>query len=312
MYTTQASLNKCTTPRNVQGRIMTIAYYDLESEAIDNLEGQRAIKTIHAIGVAVDDGPVQVFTSMPTSYSDGSIQDGVHLLNTCDINLGHNSIGFDLPVLEQVYDIPLTATQLDTMILAKLTYTKDALYSIDYSLDWQSNPTLKKLMGSYSLGAFGVRLGNEKIDFDDWSQLTEKMCTYMQQDVIVTRDLYKVLIAQDTYPAQAVIDLEMEVAGIVQQISTSGFYVDRPAAEALRDSLMYEQFTIKKELLAKYKPLYIPKVVEPPHTTVPAKSRKLRTWVHNPYFKGYWYWNGPTTLTNQLVKQPDNNDKDRQ
>jgi len=290
---------------------MSIAYYDIETEAIEKLEGQRIIRIIHSMAIAVDDGEPRIFTSRPTSYSDGSITDGVKLLNSCSTNIGHNSIGFDLPVLEQVTGIKLTAKQLDTIILAKLTYSKDALYSIDYSLNWSNDPDLAKMMGSYGLAAFGLRLGNEKIDFEDWSKLSEEMCIYNKQDVIVTRDLYKVLLDQSTYPIQQVIDLEMDTAAVVHLIATTGFFVDKKAAEELRDKLMHEKFTIKRELLAKYKPLYLPKVVQPPHITVPAKARKLRTWMYNPYFQGYWVWKGETQLVNKLIKQPDM-DKDEE
>ncbi len=288
---------------------MTYAYYDIETEAIPRLEGQRAIRTIHSIAVAVDDAEPLVFTSRPTAYSDGPLSAAVTLINSCKYAVGHNSIGFDAPVIANLLGIPITSTHLDTMILAKLTYNKDALYKVDYSLGWQSDPELKKLMGSYGLTAFGLRLGNEKIDFEDWSQLSEEMCVYNKQDVAVTRDLLQVLLQQETYPIQAVIDLEMEAAAVVQLIATNGFYVNRKAAEQLRDSLLHEKFTIRRELLAKYKPLYLPKVVQPPHTTTPAKARKLRTWVHNPYHQGYWVWRGPTTLNNKLVKQPDTDEE---
>ena len=286
---------------------MNIAYYDIETSAIDRLEGQRTIDTIHSLAVAINDDEPQVFTSRPTSYSDGSIIDGINILNSCSTNIGHNSIKFDKAVLEQVYSIPLIAKQSDTLLLSKLVYTKDALLIIDKSLGWDvsEDSSIRQLQGSFGLEAFGLRLGNEKIDFHDWSQLSEEMCVYNKQDVEVTRALYKLLLTRYNYPEQHVIDIEMETASIIQQQIQYGFYFDKQKAEVLRDSLMYEKLTIKRKLLAKYKPLYLPKVVQFPHTQVPAKARKVRTWIYNPYYKGHWIWKGPTTLNNTLLSQPD-------
>ena len=49
------------------------------------------------------------------------------------------------------------------------------------------------LVGSHSLKAWGVRLGNDKGDFDggDWQTWSPEMQTYCVQDVEVSYDLYK-------------------------------------------------------------------------------------------------------------------------
>jgi len=290
------------------GQQMSVAYFDIETPRIDRLEGQRTINTVHSLAIAINDDEPQVFTSQPTSYSDGSILEGINILNSCEINIGHNSIKFDKPVIEQISGIPLVAKQLDTLLLSKLVYTKDALLLIDKSLGWDISldSSIRQLQGSFGLEAFGLRLGNEKIDFHDWSHLSEEMCIYNKQDVEVTRDLYKLLLTRPNYPEQHVINIEMETASIIQQQIQYGFYFDKQKAEALRDSLLYEQLTIKRSLLAKYKPMYLPKIVAFPHTQLPAKARKVRTWLYNPYFTGgYWVWRGPTTLNNALLSQPD-------
>ena len=292
---------------------MSIAYYDIESCAIDKLEGQRSITTIHSIAVAVDDGEPLVFTSHPTSYSDGTLLQAIDLINSCEYACGHNNVGFDLPVLEQVLGVPIISKQIDTMILAKLVYTKDALLVIDRSLGWHvdSDSFIRGLQGSFGLYAFGLRLGEPKLDFSDWSKLSEEMCIYNKQDVVVTRKLHQLLLSRPTYPPKHVIDIEMETAQIIHLQRDYGFYFDKPKAELLRDRLLHEKFTIKRELLAKYKPLYLPSVVAHPHTILPAKARKVRTWMYHPHFgtkpgeNPWWKWEGKTNLTNKLLKQPD-------
>ena len=289
---------------------MRIAYYDLESEAIDRIEGQGTIRTIHSIAIAIDDAEPLVYTSHPTSYSDGTLLEAVNILNSVPYNAGHNSIKFDRPVIENVLGVKLTAIQVDTLILAKLVYTKDSLLVVDRSLGWHedSSAKIRGLQGSFGLYAFGLRMGEPKLDFDDWSELSEEMCIYNKQDVRVTRNLHQLLLSRDNYPPQHVIDIEMETCAIIQQQIAYGFYFDKPKAERLRDSLLHEKLTIRRELLAKYRPLYLPKIVSAPHTTIPAKARKVKTWMYNPYYPGYWIWNGPTELENQLLKQPDIDD----
>ena len=288
---------------------MKIGYYDVETEAIDRLEGQRTIRIIHSLAIAINDEEPKVYTSRPIKISDGSIEDGITILNSCDILVGHNSSIFDKGVIEQAYNVKLLPKQIDTMILAKLTFTTAALYSIDYSLGWGEDKEMSKLLGSYSLEAFGMRLGNPKISFHDWSKLSEEMCIYNKQDVVVTRDLYLLLQQQETYPSQAVIDLEMDTANVIQLIQDHGFYVDRKAAETLRDELAYEKFTINKELLEKYKPMFLPQVVSEPHTITPSGARRSRRWVHNPYFDGFWVWKGETTLVNKEFKKEEQDEE---
>lgn len=289
---------------------MTICYVDIETEALNKIEGNCTIRTIHSIAIASEDANPLVFTSRPTHYSDGSLLDAITIMNNHDIMITHNGIKFDKPVIEQVLNVKLIAKQLDTLILSKLVYTKDALLVIDRSLGWDvsEDSSIRKLQGSFGLEAFGLRLGNEKIDFHDWSELSEEMCIYNKQDVEVTRELYKLLLTRPNYPEQHIIDIEMETVTIIQQQIQYGFYFDKQKAEALRDSLMYEQLTIKRNLLSKYKPMYLPKIVPFPHTQVPAKARKVRTWVYNPYFgnkpkdNAWWYWKGATSLRNKLLE----------
>ena len=90
--------------------------------------------------------------------------------------IGHNIIGFDAPVLENVWGIHIPIHILiDTLVLSRL-YSP----SID---------------GGHSLDSWGKRLGDHKIDFSDYDGgLSDEMIEYCKQDVKLTTTVYKYLI----------------------------------------------------------------------------------------------------------------------
>lgn len=85
--------------------------------------------------------------------------------------IGHNALRFDVPVINRFLGTRITVARcIDTMLL-----------SMVYS------PSFK---GGHSLEAWGVRLKYPKIDFNDFSALTEEMKTYCMQDVRLTTRVF--------------------------------------------------------------------------------------------------------------------------
>lgn len=154
---------------------------DAETTAIDDLDGQRSITSIHSIAVASGDDDPLVFTSQPTHYSDGALLEAVEMINNHKYMVGHNSSLFDRPVLESKLGVKLLPKDLDTLILSKLTFTKNMLFDIDRDLGWfEPNSPNKGLLGSYSLEAFGARIA----EADSWYVLDMSNCTQTEQDEI--------------------------------------------------------------------------------------------------------------------------------
>ena len=104
-----------------------------------------------------------------------------------DIIIGHNIIGYDIPLIKSIYNwFNPTGILVDTLILSRLYHPN--LYDIDKNTG--KIPT--KMYGSHSLEAYGHRLGELKGDYGkttDWSAWSQEMEDYCIQDVVVTKKL---------------------------------------------------------------------------------------------------------------------------
>ena len=106
---------------------------------------------------------------------------------TCII--GHNIIGFDIPVIQSIYPwFNPRGTIVDTLLLSRLYHPN--LLGIDKKHNWKHMPL--QLYGRHSLEAYGYRLGEYKGDFSkttDWKEWSQEMEDYCAQDVVVTKKL---------------------------------------------------------------------------------------------------------------------------
>ena len=118
-----------------------------------------------------------------------SITTAITTLETADTVVGHNIIGFDLPLIKRLYPFfTYPSVVVDTLLLSRLYHPN--LYDIDKKHEWKDMPT--KLYGSHSLKAYGYRLGLHKGDFGedtDWKEWSQEMQDYCVQDVKVTEKL---------------------------------------------------------------------------------------------------------------------------
>ena len=123
---------------------------------------------------------------MGSSYS---ITTGLSWLETADVLVGHNIIGFDLPIIRTFYPwFNPSGVIVDTLLLSRL-YHPNLL-----DIDKKSNKIPSKLWGRHSLEAYGHRLGEYKGDFGqgtDWKEWSQEMESYCIQDVTVTKKLCK-------------------------------------------------------------------------------------------------------------------------
>ena len=118
-----------------------------------------------------------------------SLTTGITALEVADTIVGHNIIGYDLPLIKKLYPFfTYPPVIVDTLLLSRLYHPN--LYDIDKKQEWKDMPT--KLYGSHSLKAYGYRLGLHKGDFGedtDWKEWSQEMQDYCVQDVKVTEKL---------------------------------------------------------------------------------------------------------------------------
>jgi len=132
------------------------------------------------------DGTFDIKEDAPMA-SNYAIHTGLQWLETADMLIGHNIIGFDLPIIRKLYPwFTAPSNILDTLVLSRLYHPN--LLDIDKTTD----KIPSKLWGRHSLEAYGHRLGEYKGDFGqgtDWKEWSQEMENYCKQDVIVTKKL---------------------------------------------------------------------------------------------------------------------------
>ena len=254
-----------------------IAVWDLETDFIPT-------SIIYMNGVSIieidDTGvptitPSRVFTYKWTHYSTGSLYESIKLVNTCDYHCGHNLVSFDMDQIRRHLNTAITAIPLDTMIIAKLMFSSDELYAIDrqLGLDAPAKP--------FSLDSFGKRLGDHKIEFHEFDEMTEEMAIYCNQDVDLTVRLLLHLLAQDNLPNWDVIALEHKVAGIIQEQQNYGFYFDIDKGRALNTVLLTEKHQIASELATMFAPKFLKDGKEKKYKG----TTKTRKFLPNPHYQ---------------------------
>ena len=182
--------------------------FDLETNGLLN-DATR----IHCVALNwYEEDRVETFNDEP--YGDGTydikedapmagnyaIHTGIQWLETADTLVGHNIIGFDLPIIKRIYPwFNFTGRIIDTLLLSRLYHPN--LLDIDQPKDkytkerttrWEDMPV--QLHGRHSLEAYGYRLGEYKGNFGkttDWKEWSQEMQDYCKQDVIVTTKLCK-------------------------------------------------------------------------------------------------------------------------
>ena len=132
------------------------------------------------------------------SYNDERIGKGmsspvvraIQHIEMADYIIGHNIVGFDLPVIKSIYNwFNPTGIIIDTLLLSRLYHPN--LLSIDKQHAWKHMPL--QLYGRHSLESYGYRLGEYKGNFGattDWSEWSQEMEDYCVQDVKVTVKLW--------------------------------------------------------------------------------------------------------------------------
>jgi DNA polymerase I-like protein with 3'-5' exonuclease and polymerase domains len=205
------------------------------------------------------------------TYSFGpSISDqnkAIDLLKQATVLIGHNIIGYDLPVLKKVWGLEFDATPVDTLVVARLIHSN--LKETDSTLV-QTGRLAKELYGSNSLKAWGQRIGESKQEyeggFEEWNQ---EMQDYCAQDVRTLVKLWRYLKV-DQYSQQA-IELENDIAKVCIHMERNGWTFDKDKAIDLYAKLAARRDELHAELIAKFGTWE-----EPAGVLIPKKDNKAR------------------------------------
>lgn len=173
------------------------------------------------------------------SYSENNIEEGIAFLEKADKLIGHNIIGFDIPVIEKLYDIDLYDEKkiIDTLVLSRLF-----------------NPTRE---GGHSLEKWGYRLALAKWDKPDFTTYSEEMLKYCVQDVKVNKKLFEHLKKESIGFSEESIKIENQITQILATQKSNGFKFDLKKAMLLTSELQSNIKQVEDEVHETFKPKWI-------------------------------------------------------
>jgi len=132
----------------------------------------------------------------------------------------HNGICFDVPIINRLVkkDLIQLESVIDTLIVSRL---------VDFDIKH-----------GHGLKAWGIRLGNFKMDFSDFSMLSDEMIKYCHQDVTVTLKVYDKFKKQIHNPEwEWSMRCEHDIQILCQTMTENGFYFNKAKAEELLDEI---------------------------------------------------------------------------
>jgi DNA polymerase-1 len=181
------------------------------------------------------------------SYDKNNIEEGIKLLEQADTLIGHNIIGFDIPILNKMYDVDLLANKniMDTLVMSRLY-----------------NPVRE---GGHSLKSWGYRVKVYKSEApDSWDEFDHQMIPYCQQDITVNEATYNALLEESKGFTKESLEIEHEVTKILQQQEENGFYFNEQKGTELLVSLQQRMREVEDEVHEVFKPKWVDdKLVKP-------------------------------------------------
>ena len=166
-----------------------------------------------------------------------------HSLRKCTEIIGHNIVGFDLPVLQLygVLDYSVGYPGEPSMLFGNPVKITDTLL-------WSKLLNADRF-GGHRLDAWGKRLGNHKGNFNDWAKFSQEMLDYCVQDTGVNKDILLELIReQGATDWSRSYSMEVKLADLTLKQELFGFDFNTEAAKKSLVELNGFMETIAKEV----------------------------------------------------------------
>ena len=156
-------------------------------------------------------------------------------LDNVTLVIGHNILGYDIPVLHKILGINVTVDiTLDTLIISKL---------VDYPRN------------GHSIEDYGIEFGIPKGNFSDFSKYSREMEEYCIRDVDITERVYRKYARYISRPEhQPSIRLEHEFQLVTNTLHDNGFAFNTHKAETLLQRVESELKELDDQILAAFPP----------------------------------------------------------
>jgi len=179
-----------------------------------------------------------VDTNQLYKFPPNRLEEGYELLTKANRLIGHNIIGFDIPMVEKFGGVDLSNKPVvDTLVMSRLF-----------------NPVRE---GGHSLEKWGYRLGFKKIEFDDYKNYSSEMLKYCTRDVQLNVVLFHKLREEGRGFDKESVKLEQAVAGVIKQQEVNGFKFNQKKAELLLAELRQKKQEAEDEVHKEFKPKLI-------------------------------------------------------
>jgi len=171
-------------------------------------------------------------------FPPDKLQEGYKFLATANTLIGHNIIGFDIPMVHKFGGVDISSISvIDTLVLSRLF-----------------NPARE---GGHSLEKWGYKLGYHKIEFSDYLNYSEDMMNYCVRDVELNTAVLKELRKESKGFDKQSIELEQRVSEIIKQQEVNGFKFDTQHALLLLAELREKKQAIEDEVHNTFKPKWV-------------------------------------------------------
>lgn len=153
---------------------MKVGLFDIEGNGLLD-----TITTVHC-GVVKERG------GLVTKFRPTEIHALLRHLETFDVLIAHNGIGYDFPVLKKLYKWEFKGKKVDTLIMSRLL---DPKRQVPFTCP-------DKGIGPHGLEAWGYRVGRGKPAHDDWENFSEEMMHRCAEDVEILELVYDKLLEE--------------------------------------------------------------------------------------------------------------------
>lgn len=259
-------------------RIKT-AIWDIETDGL-----LPTLTRVHCL--VIRDYERQITHRFRRNATEDTIDEGIDLLEDAELTVGHNSIQFDLPALEKVYEgINFRGKQLDTLVMSRVLCANQK--DKDFRL-FEQKKLPGNLIGAHGLEAWGWRKKLHKGDYakemeakglDPWAEWNIEQEDYCENDVDITTILYRDFIKKFGAPEWRRYDktLEHQIHDLMGQQERNGIHFNVPDAQLLAREFDTEATRLSNVAVEHYGMWWVPakkRIVAPLWTDPEGKNEE--------------------------------------
>jgi len=183
-----------------------------------------------------------ISTGKKWKFLPNEIGEMLSFMDTVDVLIMHNGIGYDWPLLKKLYNYEYKGKKVDTLIMSRLHNPKRPL-------PFNIPKNTGKRIGPHSVEAWGYRVGRGKPDHEDWSKFSKEMLHRCEEDVEIQHLTFLELQKEAApYSWRSAHLLSFKLFETLQKQEQYGWLVDRPYMEKSIKLLTHWMDRIDKSL----------------------------------------------------------------